>query len=135
LWLPKDAAGKFNTAPIQLHYLYGSPGTGGKPIDESDETVDPSNADAAGNFVTGHVIQTGPMPSGNYRLVIRATQEGSAPVYATMTMRVVPTETPVGVWTAYGPARPDQDEQKRALSAKAQAKVDQARATSPATKH
>lgn len=135
LWLPKDAAGKFNTAPIQLHYLYGSPGTGGKPIDESDETVDPSNADPAGNFVTGHVIQTGAMASGNYRLVIRATQEGSAPVYATMTMRVVPTETPVGVWTAYGPARPDQDEQKRALSAKAQAKVDQARAGSPATKH
>lgn len=135
LWLPKDASGKFNTAPIQLHYLYGSPGTGGKAIDESDETVDPSNADAAGNFVTGHVFQTDAMPSGNYRLVIRATQEGSAPVYATMTLRVVPTETPVGVWTAYGPPRPDQDEQKRDLSAKAQAKVDQARAGSPEAKH
>jgi GWxTD domain-containing protein len=134
LWLPKDAAGRFNTKPIQLHYLYGSPGSGGKPIDESDETVDPSNADPAGNFVTGHVFQTEAMPSGNYRLVIRATQEGSAPVYATMTLRVVPAETPVGVWTAYGPARPDQDEPKRALSAKAQAKVDQAHAASPATK-
>jgi GWxTD domain-containing protein len=135
LWLPKDAAGKFKSAPIQLHYLYGSPGSGGKPIDESDETVDPSNADPAGNFVTGHVFQTGAMTGGNYRLVIRAMQEGSAPVYATMTLRVVPAETPVGVWTAYGPARPDQDEQKRALSAKAQAKVDQARAASPAEKH
>lgn len=135
LWLPKDAAGKFNTSPIQLHYLYGSPVTGGKPIDESDETVDPANADAAGNFVTGHVFQTDTMPSGNYRLVIRATQQGSAPVYATMTLRVVPAETQVGVWTAYGPPRPDQDEQKRALSAKAQAKVDQARAGAPGAKH
>ena len=25
LWVPKDASGKLNTAPIQLHYLYGSP--------------------------------------------------------------------------------------------------------------
>lgn len=123
LWLPKDAAGKFNTSPIQLHYLYGSPGTGGKPIDESDETVDPSNADAAGNFVTGHVFQTEAMPVGNYRLVIRATQAGSAPVYSTMTLRVVPPSAPAAVWTAYGPARPDQDEQKRALSIKAQAMV------------
>jgi len=127
LWVPKDASGKFNTAPIQLHYLYGSPISGGKPIDETDETVDPANADAAGNFVTGHVIQTEAITPGNYRLVIRATQEGSAPVFSTMTLRVVPSDVPVGDWTAYGPARPDQDEQKRALSAKAQAKVDQAK--------
>ncbi len=131
LWLPKDATGKPKTAPIQLHYLYGSPGTGGKAIDESDETVDPANADAAGNFVTGHVLQTSAMPPGNYRLIIRATQEGSAPVYAAMTLRVVSADTAVGDWTAYGPPRPDQDQQKRALSAKAQAKVDQAKAASP----
>lgn len=133
LWLPKDPAGKLNTSPIQLHYLYGSPGTGGKPLEESDETVDPANADAAGNFVTGHVFQTDAMPPGNYRLVIRATQQGSAPVYATMTLRVVPASAPDAVWTAYGPARPDQDEQKRALAAKAQA--DSAGAGSPADKH
>ena len=134
LWLPKDAAGKLNAAPIQLHYLYGSPVTGGKPIDESDETVDPSNADAAGNFVTGHVFQTDAIPAGNYRLVIRATQQGSAPVYATMTLRVVPANAPDAVWTAYGAPRPDQDEQKRALSAKAQAKTDQAKAGPTAEK-
>lgn len=132
LWVPKDASGKPKTAPIQLHYLYGSPVTGGNPIDESDETVDPSNADAAGNFVTGHVFQTGEMAPGTYRLVIRATQEGSAPVFSTMTLRVVPSDIPVGDWTAYGPPRPDQDEQKRALAAKAQAKVDQAKVASPA---
>ena len=132
LWVPKDASGKPKTAQIQLHYLYGSPVTGGKPIDESDENVDPSNADAAGNFVTGHVFQTGDMAPGTYRLIIRATQEGSAPVFSTMTLRVVPADIPVGDWTAYGPPRPDQDEQKRALAAKAQAKVDQARAASPA---
>ena len=128
LWVPKDASGKPNAAPIQLHYLYGSPISGGKPIDETDETVDPANADAAGNFVTGHVFQTDAIAPGNYRMVIRATQAGSAPVFSTMTLRVVPSEVPVGDWTVYGPPRPDQDEQKRALSAKAQAKVDQARA-------
>ena len=133
LWVPKDASGKVKSAPIQLHYLYGSPVTGGKPIEETDETVDPANADAAGNFVTGHVFQTEAIAPGNYRLIIRATQEGSAPVFSTMTLRVVPEEVAVGDWTAYGPARPDQDEQKRALSAKAQAKVDQAKA-SPAAK-
>ncbi|HZQ43995.1 MAG TPA: GWxTD domain-containing protein [Acidobacteriaceae bacterium] len=134
LWVPKDANGKPKTAPIQLHYLYGSPVTGGNPIDESDETVDPSNADAAGNFVTGHVFQTGEMAPGTYRLIIRATQEGSAPVFSTMTLRVVPSDIPVGDWTAYGPPRPDQDEQKRALAAKAQAKVDQAKVASPAAR-
>ncbi len=134
LWVPKDASGKPKAAPIQLHYLYGSPVSGGKPIDESDETVDPSNADAAGNFVTGHVFQTGEMQPGTYRLIIRATQDGSAPVFSTMSLRVVPSDIPVGDWTAYGPPRPDQDEQKRALAAKAQAKVDQARVGSPTPK-
>ena len=118
---------KLNSAPIQLHYLYGSPVSGGKPIEETDETVDPANADAQGNFVTGHVFQTESIAPGNYRMIIRATQAGSAPVFSTMTLRVVPAEVPVGDWTAYGPPRPDQDEQKRALSAKAQAKVDQAK--------
>jgi GWxTD domain-containing protein len=127
IWLPKDANGKLNTAPVQLHYLYGSPISGGKPIDETDETVDPTNADAAGNFVTGHVLQTEAIAPGNYRLVIRATQPGSAPVFSTMTLRVVAADVPVGDWTAYGPARPDQDAQKRALSAKAQAKGEQAK--------
>ena len=134
LWVPKDASGKLNTAPIQLHYLYGSPVSGGKPIDETDETVDPANADAAGNFVTGHVFQTDAIAPGNYRMIIRATQEGSAPVFSTMVLHVVPADVAVGDWTAYGPPRPDQDEQKRALSAKAQAKVDQAKAGSPAAK-
>jgi hypothetical protein len=134
LWVPRDASGKLNTAPIQLHYLYGSPISGGKPIEETDETIDPSNADAAGNFVTGHVFQTGAITPGNYRMIIRATQAGSAPVFSTMTLRVVPEDVAVGDWTAYGPPRPDQDEQKRALSAKAQAKVDQAKVNSPATK-
>jgi GWxTD domain-containing protein len=134
LWLPKDASGKLNTAPIQLHYLYGSPVSGGKAIDETDETVDPANADVAGNFVTGHVFQTDALAPGNYRMVIRATQAGSAPVFSTMTLHVVPADVAVGDWTAFGPPRPDQDEQKRALSAKAQAKVDQAKVNGPASK-
>lgn len=119
LWLPKDASGKLRTTPIHLHYLYGSPAMGGKPVDEEDETVDPSNADAAGNFVTGHIFHTSAIAPGNYRLIIRATQDGSAPVYATMTLRVVPPDVPVGSWTAYGPPRPSQDAAKRELAAKA----------------
>lgn len=131
LWLPKEASGALRTTPIQLHYLYGSPAMGGKPIDETDETVDPSNADAAGNFVTGHTIKTGAMNPGNYRLIIRATQDGSPPVYATMTIRVVPADVPVGEWSAYGPPRPSQDEAKRQLAAKALGGAEQGTASSP----
>ncbi len=53
LWVPKDASGKLNTAPIQLHYLYGSPVSGGKPIEETDETVDPDERGRGGKLRYG----------------------------------------------------------------------------------
>lgn len=123
LWLPKTAAGAVRTVPVAMHYLYGSASLNEKPVEESDETVDPSNADAVGNLLTGHIFQTGALAPGSYRMVIRATQAGSAPAYATLTIHVVPTDVAVGEWTAYGPAEPGQDAAKRQRAAKAQAEM------------
>ncbi len=120
LWLPKSKDGAPDRAPVLMHYLLGSASATGKPLDESEETLDLANADPAGNFTTGHTFQTGPLAPGSYRLVIRATQAGSPPAFSTMTVHVVPSDTPIGVWSAYGPPEPAQDDSKRALSAKAQ---------------
>ena len=135
LWLPRSAGGALATAPVQMHYLYGSAALNQKPVEESDETVDASNADAAGNLVTGHVFQTAALPAGSYRMVIRATQAGSAPAYASLTIHVVPDDVPVATWSAFGPPQPGQDQAKRALAAKAQgppSKTDQGRVATPA---
>lgn len=123
LWIPKSTNGTPRAAPVQMHYLYGSSALNQKPIEETDETVETSNADVAGNLLTGHTFQTPGLAPGSYRLIIRATQEGSAPAYAVMILHVVPPDVPVDEWTAYGPPEPAQDEAKRALSAKAQSKT------------
>lgn len=120
LWIPGKGNGSSSRKPILVHYAYASASLVGKPIAETDETVDTANADAGGNLVTGHTFQPGPLEPGNYRFIIRATQAGSEPVSATILVHVVPSTVPVGKWTAYGPPEPAQDGSKRALSAKAQ---------------
>lgn len=131
LWLPKTAAGVLQSAPVQMHYLYGSASLNQKPVEESDETVEATNADAAGNLITGHVFQTSALALGSYRMVIRATQAGSPPAYAALTIHVVPDDVPVDSWSAYGPPEPAQDQAKRELAAKAQGKADQGRVAPP----
>jgi hypothetical protein len=132
LWVPKAADGAVRTAPVMMHYLYGSSSLNQKPVEEPDETVETSNADAAGNLLTGHTFETESLTPGSYRLVIRATQDGSPPAYSVMTIHVVPAEIPVDEWTAYGPPEPSQDAAKRELSAKAQGEIAQRSATAPA---
>ena len=131
LWLPRTAAGVLATSPVQMHYLYGSASLNQKPVEESDETVEATNADPSGNLITGHVFQTGALAPGGYRMVIRATQAGSPPAYASLTIHVVPEDVPVDTWSAYGPPEPGQDQAKRELAAKAQGKTDQGRAATP----
>ena len=135
LWLPKNADGQVETAPVVMHYLYASSSLNEKPIEDSEETVDASNADSAGNLVSGHIFQTTGLTPGSYRMVIRATQAGSPPAYATLTIHVVPTDVAVGSWTVYGPPEPGQDAAKRGLAAKAQAKPEQARTATPVQAH
>lgn len=130
LWVPKTAAGTVRSEPVQLHYYFASASLSGGPLDEADETVETANADAAGNLVTGHVFSTADLnPGTNYRLIIRATQAGSPPVYATMDVHVVASEEPISVWSAYGPPQPSEDEAKRKLSAEAQATAPQTKAS------
>ncbi|SEB85977.1 GWxTD domain-containing protein [Terriglobus roseus] len=119
LWLPRNADGAWNKQPVAMHFYYGSALSGAKPLDEADETVDPSNADAGGNFVSGHTFHTEGLEPGNYRVIIRATQPGSPAAFGTMTLRVELTGVPTAGWSAYGPPEPQQEEMKRALSAEA----------------
>ena len=124
IWLPKRADGMIEPKKIHLHYLYGSVAEGGKPLGEFDEDVDASNADSAGNLVTGHTMPTGDLPVGSYQLVVEATAEGDkTPAFSTLTLRVVPKEIAVDQWTAHLPeqtAIEAADDLKRGLAAEAQ---------------
>ena len=123
IWLPKSADGMIAPKMVHLHYLYGSVATGGKPLGEFDEDVDTSNADSAGNLVTGHTMPTGDLAVGSYQLVVEATAEGDpTPAFSTLTLRVVPHEVAVEQWTAYLPeqtAAGAADDLKRGLAAEA----------------
>jgi hypothetical protein len=123
LWLPKLGEAKALPKTVHLHYLCGSVAAGGKAAWEFDEDVETSNADAAGNLVTGHTVPTSDLVPGSYRLVVKATAEGDpTPAFSTLTLRVVPQETRVDGWTAFGPeqsANDSADDLKRGLAAEA----------------
>jgi tetratricopeptide (TPR) repeat protein len=74
-------------------------------------------------LVTGHTIPTSDLVPGSYRLVLKATAEGDpTPAFSTLTLRVVPQETTVDGWTAYGPvqaATESADDLKRGLATEA----------------
>lgn len=123
IWLPHTANALTAVKTVHLHYMYGSPASGSKPIEESSEDVDTANADSAGNLVTGHTVDIGDPPPGSYRVIVQATADGyPTPAFATLAVRVVPPEMPVGLWTAHaGEQTPAQsaDDLKRGLSAEA----------------
>ncbi len=116
LWLPRTKTSAVSTEPIDMHYFYGSVALGGKPLAEADERVEPADADRSGNLVTGHVFSTSGLMPGSYRVIVRAVQGNHAPVYASMTLKIIPTNLPVGTWTVYGPPEPQDDASKRSLS-------------------
>jgi GWxTD domain-containing protein len=130
IWLPRRSAGATAMKTVHLHYLYGSVAAGGKPLNEFDEDVDASNADAAGNLVTGHTMSTANLAVGSYQLVVKATVDGDpTPAYSTLTLRVVPNEIVVDQWTAHSgeqTAAQAADDLKRGISAEAQGKTAEA---------
>ncbi|HEY4379197.1 MAG TPA: GWxTD domain-containing protein [Acidobacteriaceae bacterium] len=123
IWLPTPKAGAPSVKAVHLHYLYGSVAMGGKPLSEFDEDVDASNADAAGNLVTGHTMPTADLSVGSYQLVVRATVDGDpTPAFSTLTVRVVPPDVAVDQWTAHSAeqtAAEAADDLKRGLAAEA----------------
>jgi hypothetical protein len=122
IWLPRKEATP-DAKVVHLHYLIGSVAEGGKPLDEFDETIDASDADAVGNLVTGHTMSTSNLSVGSYQLVVKATIDGDPnPAFSTLTLLVVPAEIPVDQWTAHSgeqTAIESADDLKRGLSAEA----------------
>ncbi len=126
LWLsPKDLQAGEKSKAVHVHYTLGIVGSmaGDSNRIEEDEDVPVANADTAGNLVSGRTLDTSKLQQGNYRLVIKATGPGSSrPAFSTMTIRIVPPEANVEMWTAYGDDRLHpvwQDDFLRGLAAEA----------------
>lgn len=121
LWLGKNpqAASK-----VHLRYVFGNVAASKESATEENEDVDSSNHDAAGNLLTGRKLDTSALSPGTYRVVVTATREGDPkPVYAAMTIHVIPSDQFADLWTAYGPIDPEGealDDLKRGMSAEAQ---------------
>jgi GWxTD domain-containing protein len=136
LWVPTNAAlSKAGEAPktLHVHYLVGSVANsaGGLQLEE-DEDVEVKNLDAAGNLVTGHTLDTAKLNVGTYRLVAKVTQEGTAKAaFATMTIKVLPTDDTADLWTAFGDERQHpvwQDDLLRGIAAETLGKPAEAEA-------
>ncbi len=108
IWFPlADVMGAPASTPkmVHVHYLLGSvAGSAGRPPLEEDEDVEVKNLDAAGNLLTGRTLDTSKLEQGTYRLVAKVTEPGTPrSAFATMTVKVLPPEATVSMWTAYGP--------------------------------
>lgn len=123
IWLPERKEGSAAVKIVHLHYLYGSVAAGGKPLGEFAEDIDASNADAAGNLVTGHTMPTADLALGSYQMVVEArADDDPTPAFSTLTLRVVPQEIAVDQWTAHSAeltAAESADDVKRGLAAEA----------------
>ena len=138
LWLPRLAQATGSAKPeagarlIKVHYTLGSIAlSSGDPNRiEADQDVSTTDADATGNLVSGYSVDTTNLREGTYRLVLRAV-DPAAPraAVASMTVRVVPAESPVDVWTAFGDEKlhPEwQDDLLRGIAAEALEHPDEA---------
>jgi GWxTD domain-containing protein len=128
LWLPQTGPA---TTPaihnsIHLHYVLGSVASSSADASriEEDQDAPATDADHAGNLVTGKTLDTTNLRPGTYRLVVRATETGSPhSAFATMTVKVVPSQVPVDMWTAYSDDQRHplwQDDLLRGIAAEAQ---------------
>ncbi|MEO8989689.1 MAG: GWxTD domain-containing protein [Acidobacteriaceae bacterium] len=108
IWFPlADLKGADQSTPktVHVHYVVGMIATSADrtPLEE-DEDVEVKNLDAAGNLLTGRTLDTSRLAQGTYRLVAKVTEAGTPrSAYATMTVKILPPEVTVGMWTAFGP--------------------------------
>jgi len=116
---------------IKIHYVLGSVQSGQEPHLE-DEEVDPSNFDDAGNLLTGHTLSTEGLTTGNYRVVITATDEATQQkAYASLNVHIVNESLATDLWTAYDASEGNGrglaiDDYKRALTAQMSGQSDAA---------
>jgi Tfp pilus assembly protein PilF len=98
----------------------------GQQVHQEEEEIDATNFDASGTMLTGRTLSTEGLPTGNYRVVITATDETTQQkAYANLSFHVVPDAQTTEIWTAYDSAADNQrgraiDDYKRGLSAAAQ---------------
>ncbi|HVN94057.1 MAG TPA: GWxTD domain-containing protein [Terracidiphilus sp.] len=124
LWLGPGASSSQTSEKVDLHYVFGSIASSRNDAVQSNEVVDASNHDQAGNLLTGHTIDTSELEPGVYQVVLSAAREGEQKTaYATFNLHVTPANEYIDTWTAYGPADPGGEaveDLKRGLSAEAQ---------------
>ena len=131
LWSkPSDPASR-EGHKIKVHYVYGTMQTGREPH-QIDEEIDASSFDASGTLLTGRTLSTEGLPSGNYRVVITATDEGTQQkTYAILNFHVTSEAEVTDMWTAYDASESGDrgnaiDDYKRGLSAVMQMQNDSA---------
>jgi GWxTD domain-containing protein len=122
LWSkPSDPASREGQR-VKVHYVYGTM-QAGRETHQEDEEIDAVNFDASGSLLTGRTLSTEGLSTGNYRLVITATDETTQQkAYASLNFHITSEAEVTDLWTAYdaiaeGSRGNAIDDYKRALSA------------------
>jgi tetratricopeptide (TPR) repeat protein len=90
---------------------------------QEDEEIDAGSFDESGTLLTGHTLSTEGLATGNYRVVITASDPATQQkAYATLNLRVVNDTLATDLWTAYDASEGNGrglaiDDYKRALAA------------------
>jgi Tfp pilus assembly protein PilF len=90
---------------------------------QEDEEIDAASFDASGTLLTGRTLSTEGLSTGNYRVVITATDETTQQkAYASLNLHITSEAEVTELWTAYdaiaeGGRGKAVDDYKRALSA------------------
>lgn len=121
LWLDPRTPASPASEKIHIRYEFGSVSAGSHETTQENEDVDAANRDEAGNFLTGHTVDTSNLFPGTYQMVVSATREGGPRAgYATLNLHVTPRDSYISTWTAYGASEASTeaaDDYKRGLSA------------------
>jgi GWxTD domain-containing protein len=122
LWSkPSDPASR-KAHGVKVHYVYGTM-QAGQETHQEDEEIDATNFDASGTLLTGRTLSTEGLSTGNYRVVITATDETTQQkAYASLNFHITSEGEVTELWTAYdataeGGRGNAIDDYKRALSA------------------
>jgi len=131
LWSkPSDPASREGHG-VKVHYVYGTM-QAGQETHQEDEEIDAANFDASGTLLTGRTLSTEGLSTGNYRVVITATDETTQQkAYASLNFHITSEAEVTDLWTAYdataeGGRGNAIDDYKRALSAVTLAQNDNA---------
>lgn len=107
---------------IKIHYVLGTIQSGQEPRQE-DEEIDAATFDASGTLLTGRTLSTEGLSTGNYRVVITATDEATQQkAYASLNLHIVNDDVPTDLWTVFDASEASSrglaiDDYKRALTA------------------